>query len=119
MMPIVFWASFAPWLRLKKAADSNCRRLNQRSTRDGGVHRKIQWIAIIRLSPKTRPMSGERKMKIIVLVQPPGMTAANPAFATAAPAYPPIRACDELVGRPKYHVIKSYFLVLRRPPRIT
>ena len=86
MMPIVFCASLAPWFRLKNAAETSCRRRNQRSTRDGGVQRKIQKIAVIRPSPTTRPMSGDRKMKMSVLVQPPGMIAAKPAFATAAPA---------------------------------
>jgi hypothetical protein len=46
-------------------------------------------------------------MKISVLVQPAAMIAPRPAFATAAPAYPPNSACDELVGRPQYHVKRS------------
>ena len=29
MMPIVFWASFAPWFRLKSAADTSCSFRNQ------------------------------------------------------------------------------------------
>ena len=86
MIPIVFCASFAPWFRLKKAADTSWSFRNHRSTRDGGVHRKIQKMAVIRSRPATRPMSGDRKMKRIVLLQPPGMTAAKPALATAAPA---------------------------------
>ena len=60
MMPIVFCASLAPWFRLNAAADSSCRRRNQRSTRDGGVHRKIQKIEVISNKPATRPMSGDR-----------------------------------------------------------
>ena len=44
MMPMVFWASFAPCFRLKAAADTSCSARNQRSTRDGGVQRKIQKI---------------------------------------------------------------------------
>ncbi len=43
---------------------------------------------------------GANTMKISVFVQPAGMMAANPALAMAAPAYPPISACDELVGSP-------------------
>ena len=86
MIPIVFCASLAPWFRLKNAADTSCSRRNQRSTRDGGVQRNSQKIAVISTSPTTRPMSGDRTMKMSVLVQPLGMIAANPAFATAAPA---------------------------------
>ena len=58
-------------------------------------------------------------MKMIVLVHPPETMAAKPAFATAAPAYPPMSACDELVGRPKYHVIRSHRIAPTSPPKIT
>ena len=54
----------------------------------------------IRPYPTIRPMSGDTTMKISVLVQPEAMMAAKPAFATAAPAYPPKSACEELVGSP-------------------
>src|SRR5947207_8352998 len=43
----------------------------------------------------------------------------SPALATAAPAYPPISACEELVGNPKYHVIRSHTIAPTRPPKIT
>src|SRR5439155_10937436 len=119
MIPIVFWASFAPWFRLKNAAEMSCSRRNQRSTREGGVQRSSQWIATISPSPAVKPMSGERKIKMIVLVQPLTMMAPKPAFATAAPAYPPTRACDELVGSPKYQVMRSQMIAPDRPPKIT
>jgi len=41
-------------------------------------------------------------MNTSVFVQPERMIAWTPERATAAPAYPPISACEELVGRPKY-----------------
>ena len=72
MIPIVFCASLAPWFRLKNAADTSCSRRNQRSTRAGGVPRNSQKIAVITRSPAARPMSGDRKMKMIVFVQPAG-----------------------------------------------
>src|SRR4051812_42654590 len=65
------------------------------------------------------PISGERKMKMIVLLHPPGTSVAKPALATAAPAYPPTSACDELVGRPEYQVIRSQMIAPARPARIT
>src|SRR5262245_51749985 len=43
----------------------------------------------------------------------------QPARATAAPAYPPMRACDELVGRPKYHVMRSQAIAPVRPANTT
>jgi hypothetical protein len=95
MMPIVFWASLAPWFRLKNAADTSWSRLNVRSTRDGGVQRNAHRIASIRPKPSAIPMIGDRKMNRMVLVQPPGTSAANPAFATAAPGV----AADQGVRR--------------------
>src|SRR5262245_16770647 len=58
-------------------------------------------------------------MKISVFVQPDTITAPNPAFDTAAPAYPPTRACDELVGRPSHQVIRFQMIAPSRPERIT
>ena len=86
MMPIVFCASLAPWLRLKNAADSSCNRRKEPSTRLGRIRRNNHKMAVISPKPAARPMTGERKMKMIVLVQPDGMIATKPAFATAAPA---------------------------------
>ena len=64
-------------------------------------------------------MSGDRKMKMSVFVQPAGMIATKPAFATAAPAYPPMSAWDELVGRPKYQVIRSQTMAPVKPLKMT
>ena len=58
-------------------------------------------------------------MKISVLVQPENTMAPMPARATAAPAYPPMSACDELVGSPKYQVIRSQMIAPVRPPKMT
>src|SRR5436309_12559776 len=43
----------------------------------------------------------------------------SPTRAIAAPAYPPINACDELVGRPSHHVIRSHTIAPTRPAIIT
>src|SRR5262245_15932182 len=69
--------------------------------------------------PSTRPMSGARTMKISVLVQPDAMIALHPALTTAAPANPPISACEELVGKPKYQVIKSHTIAPISAAKIT
>ena len=42
MMPIVFWASFAPWFRLNSAAETSWSLRNQWSTRVGVVAWNIQ-----------------------------------------------------------------------------
>src|SRR5208282_378493 len=41
------------------------------------------------------------------------------ALAMAAPAYPPIRAWDEDVGRPHHQVRRSQTMAPNRPPRTT
>src|ERR1043166_3560100 len=64
-------------------------------------------------------MSGETTMKMSVLVQPDTMIARNPALAPAAPAYPPNSACDELVGSPRYQVMRFHTIAPIRPAKIT
>ena len=65
------------------------------------------------------PMTGAMTMKINVLVQPLAMMAENPVFATAAPAYPPISACDDDVGRPSHHVTRSQMMAPSSPASTT
>ena len=50
------------------------------------------------------PRSGERTMKTSVFTRPVRHEDAGPAFTTAAPANPPMRACEEEDGRPHHHV---------------
>ena len=45
--------------------------------------------------------------------------AAVPPRAIAEPAYPPMSACDELDGMPKYQVMKFQAIAPSSPPRIT
>src|SRR5437867_4208687 len=47
------------------------------------------------------------------------MMTPKPARATAAPAYPPIKAWEELVGNPKYQVIRSQTMAPIRPAKMT
>src|SRR5437879_13564329 len=58
-------------------------------------------------------------MNTRVLIQPLVRIAASPAWATAAPADPPISAWDEDVGKPPHHVIKSHTIAPIKPPRMT
>src|SRR5213594_3515018 len=101
MIPIVFWASLVPWPRLYAAAETSCSRRKSQSTRPGWASLKIHTVASIIAKPTVSPI-----------------TDPNPAFATAAPANPPINACDELVGNPQYHVIRSQTMAPTSPARI-
>ena len=55
---------------------------------------------IIRLAPKRKPNAGESRMAAAVLRKPAATSVDVPPLATAAPASPPINACDELDGMP-------------------
>src|SRR5215207_4754672 len=49
----------------------------------------------------------------------PHVIAASPARATAAPAYPPINACEELDGMPNAHVMMFHVMAPSRPAKMT
>jgi len=57
-----------------------------RSTGAGAASRQIHRIAVMNVSPSTRPMPGASTMKSSVLVHPDARIAPGPALATAAPA---------------------------------
>ena len=56
--------------------------------------------------PTIIPMIGEITMNSATTATVESFTAATPAAAIPAPVSPPIRACDEEVGRPAYQVIR-------------
>src|SRR6185503_14615865 len=85
----------------------------------GDALRKVHDTATIRSSPPAMPIRGERKMKMIGLTHPAAISAFTPAFATAAPPYPPMIACEELEGSPTHHVIKSQTIAPNSPARMT
>src|SRR5881397_2121054 len=118
MIPIVFWASLVPWPRLYAAAETSCSRRKSQSTRPGWVSLKIHTVASIIAKPTVSPITGASTMKTPILIRPAPMSDPNPALATAAPANPPINACDELVGNPQYHVIRSQTMAPTSPARI-
>jgi hypothetical protein len=100
----------------------NGRRRNQWSTRRGDVLRKIQRIATISRWPTIKPIIGDSTMKASVLLQAVQLsqrTAAMPPLATAAPAYPPIRACEELVGSASHQVSRLHRIAPISPAKIT
>ncbi len=102
MIPMVFCASLAPCDREKSAELRSWAPRKTRSTRCGEVRWKIQSTATIRVKPAAIPIIGERTMKLSVWIHfvPHSIAASHPALAIAAPAYPPISACDELDGIP-------------------
>src|SRR3954469_1873647 len=52
-------------------------------------------------------------------ISPSVRIASEPAAANAAPTTPPMSACDELDGSPKYHVTRFQKMAPMRPAKIT
>src|SRR5215471_2685772 len=100
MMPMVFCASLPPWPRLYSAAETYCSRWNQRSIRRGVERTKIQDTATMSAIASRKPHTGETTMAAAVLRKPLATSLLVPPLAIAAPASPPISACEELDGMP-------------------
>lgn len=58
-------------------------------------------------------------MKAMVLPRPDHISALGPALIIAAPTRPPMRACEELDGMPKYQVIRLPLIAPTGAPKIT
>ncbi len=55
----------------------------------------------MKIKPSARPINGDSTMNTPIVRSPDGISTPKPPWATAAPAMPPMSACDELVGRPR------------------
>ena len=120
MMPIVFCASFLPCPSEKAAAETSWTLRKTRSTLSGRQLRKTQATPRAKKTkPRTRPMSGERTMKSARQPRPEKTRLPTPAFANAAPAKPPMSACEEEDGRPHHQVRRFQTIAPTRPARIT
>src|SRR5690625_5764094 len=64
-------------------------------------------------------MNGEISSPSRILRNPLYWMAPKPAEAITAPVIPPISACDELLGMPKYHVIKFQAIAANSAAKIT
>jgi hypothetical protein len=119
MIPIVFCASLPPWPKLKAAAENNWAIRDHLLIEAKGCLNRIQFAATLNTNPKIIPINGATAMNITVLYQPAAMITPKPLLAIAAPAYPPIKAWDELLGNPKYHVIRFQAIAPQTPARTT
>ena len=90
-----------------KAAERGCRRRNQPLTGAAGMCRTSQKRATMTRNATRKPTDGEATMGMTTLSSTPRhRTASKPTSATAAPTRPPMRACEELEGMPKYQVTR-------------
>ena len=118
--PIVFCASFEPWLNAMTDADASCARRKRRMSRPGCARRKSQRIATISATPTAKPTSGATSVGISTFSRIPlQSTECGPLVASTAPATPPIRQCEELDGSAHHHVSRFQAVAPTRPPSIT
>ena len=118
MTPIVFCASCRPWPRASAAAEKVWAIRKPRKTLCGFRFRKIHMIASITANAAQKPKTGDSTIGIRTLSTIVAQCTIAPA-AIAAPTRPPIRACDDEEGRPKYQVIRFQAIAPSRPARTT
>src|ERR671910_1403461 len=105
--PIVFWASLVPWASASNPPDTVWPSRNPLVTGPGRIRPTILYAARIASAPTTNAAIGATTAGIRNCpTTPSASTAPVPTAATVAPTSPPIRAWEELAGRPKYHVIR-------------
>ena len=64
-------------------------------------------------------MTGEVNKAINTFSRPLIWIACQPAPATTAPMKPPINACEELLGKPRYQVRRFHKIAASRAARMT
>ena len=78
-----------------------------------------QLKAVMIPQPRIIPIKGEMTKNTITGIQPLTRIELHPALAIAAPAYPLMIACDELVGRAMSQVMMSQTIAPMSPPQTT
>ena len=105
---MVFWASFEPWLNPMKPALASCALPKIAETMRGRTRLKQIMIAVMSSKPQTNPATGDSNMGRTTFGQSPVDQRRTAHFppepASVAPQRPPMRAWDELDGRPSHQV---------------
>src|SRR4051794_8310635 len=75
---------------------------------------------LMAITPTTKATTGAITAGISTLPMRPSLsTASAPAAANADPTTPPINACDELEGRPRYQVTRFQKIAPTNPAKTT
>jgi hypothetical protein len=119
MIPIVFCASFVPWVKATKPPDTSCRRRKTRFTTPGWRLRMAQRSRSMIAAARMIPKNGARSDGIEHLVDEPVPVdrRRDRRPRSADPITPPMSAWLELEGRPIYHVIRFHVIAPTRPAR--
>ena len=105
MTPIVFCASCSPWPSESIAAETVWLSRNPRLTVCGRARLKIHMIAIITRKAPVNPSNGLTTIGMATFSTTLSQSTATPD-ARPAPMSPPMRACDDEEGMPKYQVMR-------------
>src|SRR3954454_14623111 len=115
---MVFWASCNPCPRASAEAEMVWASLKLRLIRVGFRRRKIQRTPSISRKAAMKPITGETTIGISTLSLIADQCT-RLAEAIAAPTRPPIKACEEDDGRPKYHVMTFHEIAPASAARTT
>src|SRR5438067_11347430 len=120
MTAIVFCASLAPWEYDTSAAVGICNLRNVRFSGAGRAPWKITSSALIPSAARAKPAGGEMTSESTVFQNSEPLTPARPcAAAMAAPLNAPTSACVELLGSPRYQVMRFQAIAPISPAMIT
>ena len=113
--PIVFWASWRPWPRAIAAADAVWASLKPRLSRCGFALRKHPHDRRASAgTPRPKATTGDTNIGMTTFCSTVSQETVTPA-AIAAPTRPPMRACEEDDGRPKYQVMRFQLMAPSSP----
>ena len=119
--PIVFCASFVPWVNATNPPDTSCSRRKSRFTGAGARLRISQSVIVISAAAPRSPATGARSEGTSTFSFRPCQltTAKPPVAATEEPMMPPTSAWLELDGIARYHVIRFQVIAPTSPARTT
>ena len=117
-MPIVFCASFVPWESENRLPEMIWPSRKPRVTGPGWRRPTIRYASEIAIAVTTSASTGATSAGTTTFsTMPPPSTASGPAATKAEPTTPPISACDDEEGRPKYHVARFQAIAPTRPAK--
>src|SRR5215210_5598170 len=118
MIPIVFWASFVPCESENRLPVMIWPRRNPRETGPGWRRPTIRYASEIAIAETTSASTGATSAGTTTFSTIPApSTASGPSAANAEPTTPPISACEDEAGRPKYQVARFQAIAPTRPAK--
>src|SRR5690242_269985 len=118
--PIVFWASLVPCDSASRPLEASWPKRKPRPTGPGRRRPTIRYTHTMDTPATAKATSGATTAGTINLsTRPCHSTEPDPADAKTEPTRPPIKACEELDGNPKYQVIRFHAIAPISPANTT